>query len=352
MKKLLLPMLLLSVFCGCVDDIHVTEEILDPVKQEPIIEASTTIIKRLYYSSQIDKAIDFHGRYIFGGNGIVVTDQNLNGSSTYPQNMNVRRMINYKDEMVCLCTDNGIFKLDRNFNLSKVLDLPCSDMEVDLDGKIFFVSALGTLSKERQIPANILTLDLNNRNYGIYSNPQDSIGTFLNQIEILENGDIFALGSNGTIYEYNQQNLKSKHSSENVVHMPEGINGISNGHEIKAIGNELYYIFPHVDKKLLKYTSHWEAILDIGYIENYNSPAEKDKEIVMGYFNSLNVVGDNILIGAQYGALKIDLSTHEYDFFKDPQFPNQFIQSIHATSTGDVIVILAGNNVVKYSNGQ
>jgi hypothetical protein len=323
----------------------------EAVKFEPLVESDDYILKELESSVEFTEVIEFDNKYIFGGfNGFVITDQNLDMLNVYEQDMVVYHLINYNDNFACVCTDVGIFKIDQSLKTSKIIDLPCTDIEVDRNGQILFVSGNGILSKERQISANILELDVNEQQYDFYSDPTDSVGTFLNQIEILTNGKIFALASNSTVFQYQGKNVEAKYSKENIDFFPEDKFGFGSGHEIRAAGNELYYTTPQWPRRLLRYDQAWETIFDLN-LDTYpdiDQAPERDKEILFGTFNSLNSIEGQIVIGAQYGIIKVNSVTDDYSFIKDPNFPNQFVRRVYSDTAGDVIVIMAGNSIIKY----
>ncbi len=127
---------------------------------------------------------------------------------------------------------------------------------------------------------------------------------------------------------------------------------MSSGYEIRAVGNELYYTTPQWPRRLLRYNQEWETVFDISSdsYENIEEAPEKDREILFGTFNSLNSIEGQVVIGAQDGIIQVDPTTNEYSFIKDPNFPNHFVRRIYSDPSGNVIVIMAGNNIIKYQN--
>ena len=206
---------------ACSEEKIASEEGPNDVKAKPIVDADIFIVKEFESPIEVIEVIEFNNKYIFGGfDGFFVTDQSLNELGSYEQDMIVDQLINYNDDFACICTTEGIFKVDNNLAISKIIDLPCTDMEVDSSGKILFVSGTGELSQQTQITANILALDVNEQRFELYSDPKDSIGTFLNQMEIMSTGEIFALGSNATVYHYQNKKVTAKYSKDNVDFFP------------------------------------------------------------------------------------------------------------------------------------
>jgi hypothetical protein len=338
---------------GCSDDKMTPEAGPDDVKIEPIVDSDLFTVKELSTDIEMVEVIAFNNNYIFGGfDGFVITDQSLNEVAEYEQDMIVDQLINYHDEFACICTTEGIFKIDQNLTISKILDLPCTDMEVDGNGRILFVSGVGELSKERQISANILTLNVDEQQYEFYSDPTDSIDTFLGQLEILSNGDVFALGTDAGVYQYQGKNVIAKYSKLNVDFFPDDPSGLGTGYKILAVDNELYYIARQFPKRLLKFEENWKAVfdLDIGSYANYDAIPPKDRAIINGTFNNLDKLHNQVVISAQEGIIKVDPLSNEYDFIKDPNFPSDYVRKVYTTPTEEVIIILSDNTIVKYEN--
>ncbi len=189
----------------------------DAVKIEPLVDSDDFILKEVDSPVEFSEVIEFNNNYIFGGfGGFVITDQNLNVRDTYEENWIVYHLINYNDDFVCICANQGIFKVDQSLTTTKLIDLPCTDIAIDESGEILFISGLGELSKQRQISANILVLDVDEQRFDFYSDPTDSIGEFLQQIEILSNGEIFTLSISTSVFQYQDKNVAAKYSQENV----------------------------------------------------------------------------------------------------------------------------------------
>ncbi|WKN44152.1 hypothetical protein [Tunicatimonas pelagia] len=354
MKRIFTFIIFAFLALGCKErETIAPEDALEAVRNEPLVDSANHILTELESSVEFTEVIEFSGKYIFGGfNGYVITDQSLNLLDTYERNMIVYHLINYNDDFACVCANQGIFKVDQSLRTTKLIDLPCTDIEIDGSGQILFISGLGELSQQRQISANILALDVDEQQFDFYSDPTDSIGEFLSQIEILSSGEIFTLSSNSSVFQYQDRNVIAKYSQEDVDFFPEDKSGLSSGYEIRAVGNELYYTTPQWPRRLLRYDQDWETVFDISFdsYENTEEVPERDQEILFSTFNSLNSIDGQVVIGAQDGIIKVNPTTNEYSFIKDPNLPNQYVRKIYSDTSGDVIVIVAGNNIIKYQN--
>ncbi|MEM6845993.1 MAG: hypothetical protein AAF632_27530 [Bacteroidota bacterium] len=352
MKKLIICIIAIALTFACNHDDEEPSNEIDPdeVLVTPLQDNGLPITKEFISSVEVTEVVKFNDKYLFAGyNGFMITDQNLNELDSYEEYMILGKLLNYRDEFVCVCTTEGIYQVDNTLNVKKIIDLPCSDMETDSDGEIIFVSSDGELSQERQIPANILVLDVTNQSFDFYTDPSDSIGAFLGQIEVLSNGEIFALGGNATVYHYKDQELFARYSKETADFFPEDKSGIGTGYELLAVESELFYITPQLPKRLLTFRQSWQTIFDISVEDDFGDYSGKDWEILRSSILGLDMFKDEILVGTQNGIVKVNPATQEYDFIKDPNFPNQFIRSTYfSTESDELIVILAGNNIVKY----
>jgi hypothetical protein len=351
MKKLICFLVIASTLaCNHDEEKILNENAPHDVLIIPLIENNQPITKELTSSIEIVEVIEFNDNYFFAGyNGFIVTDHNLNELKSYEEYMILGELLNYKNEFVCVCTTEGIYKVDNSLNIKKIIDLPCSDIEVDDNGEIVFVSSDGELNQERQIPANILVLDVTNQSFDYYTNPSDSIGTFLGQFEVLSNGEMFALGTNSTVYHYKDKELFAKYSKETVDFFPEDLSSIGTGYEMLAMENELFFVTPQFPKRLLTFQQSWETIFDIAAEDEFGNYSGKDWEILSSSINGLDMFKDEILVGTQNGIIKVNPATQEYNFIKDPNFPNQFVRSAYYSSNSDeLIIVLAGNNIIMY----
>jgi hypothetical protein len=338
MKKVYVLLFALIIATACSEDETITDQEVSDVlvSDQPFTEM------HLESNIEITEVVEFNGNYIFGGfDGFMVTDQNLNILQSYEEDMSLNKIIPYGNHFACVCTHEGIFKINSSLEIEKIIDLPCTDMDVDKEGEIVFVSGVGMLSDERQISANILVLDVEQKTFSYYSDPMDSVGVFLAQIEILENGEIFTLSQEASVFRYENKAAVEKYSMENVDFFPDHNNvaGLSPEYMLKAIGHQLYFTIAKLPRALLKYDDGWEQIAEG---DKYSS----EKEILFsgGAFFELGEIDGQCVIGTQNGLVRIK-GKDEFDLVKHQNLSNQLIRKIYTNSAGKLMFILPTNIV-------
>lgn len=315
-----------------------TGDKVDPalqVKEEPILKDGSYQIVDLKADFHLVEFVPFNNKYIIGGyGGFIITDQDYNFIAAYREPMVVSKIVPVNSNLALVCTSEGIYSVNQGNGISKLLSTPCDDMEIDADGRILFTIGSGILSKEVQEVANIHELNLNDNSYSFYSDPRDSIGTFLKQLEISENGDIWALSSSHTIYRYQNRSVDTAYSAENIPFWPEKTS-ITTGDIIHAEGNTLYYTANNVYKTVLKFETEWEVLIDLKLSESTNP---KELMFLNSNINDIEFLDGHPVLGVRGGIVK--LLDGDFEFIKDPVFLGKGVDKIFTGFDDRVIMIL------------
>ncbi|QCK16707.1 hypothetical protein [Mangrovivirga cuniculi] len=286
--------------------------------------------------------------YYLSASDIHVTDKELNILNSLESYSIVNKIVPVNSNTALICTTSGIYKVDQNNSFEKVVEIPCSDLEIDQKGRILFVAGTGTLSKEEQEVANILELNLEEKNYSFYSNVNDSLNEFLHQIEILDNGQIWTLSSSFSVYQYENRSVINTFNNENNSIFPDGEAGMGTGDNLSSNGNTLYLSFSNVRKKVLKFENNWEIVFDIDPERPETYDSERDKFIFQNHFFGMGYIDGKMALGINDGV--IVFNQEGYEVIRDPLLDEFAITQIVNLSPNKTFLLLNQRKIAEINH--
>ena len=271
----------------------------DGIKLEPISDCNHYQEFKVESDIEADKIIAFNDKYVLGGfDGFMLTDQAFNILAFYKDhNMYVEELAIHPGNFVTICTTIGIYSINEQNEITQLSSLPCTDIAITEEGRSLFISGLGELSDEKQIPANIMELDLAQDTAIFYSDPHDSLSVFLNQLEITANNEVWVLSHESSVFRFEGKHAVEKFSIDEIDFFPPNLNTTNSSYILKARGEQIIFTYGIVQKKILLYDQEWHPIIDLSLTTE--TEAGKNREIIKNQIYDLEFFGQYMIVATE-----------------------------------------------------
>ncbi|MEM9327544.1 MAG: hypothetical protein AAGA85_17895, partial [Bacteroidota bacterium] len=316
------------------------------LSQSPLFPGAAYEITDLELSFHVVEFHPFGDKYVIAGfDGFVVTDHDFNVLTEFKDDLITHKVLTYGG-VALVATNRGLFQINASVEVKKILEVPITDLEIDGSGRLLFVQGLGELSKEKQEPANIHILNLQEQSSEFFTDPTDSLNTFLNQIEIAADGTIWALGSEHTIFQFRAGEMIQRFSNETLDILPDM--EIYTGQGLLEVeGNTVYYATDNVhEKRVVRYDGAWDLFLRVdvtGFLELYQ------QDLISSHTRDVEIIGDEVWLGYRDGIIRS--SGDEFTIVQDPNLLDMGIDKIYPFDDGRMVFILNQRQIAEVRPG-
>lgn len=342
MKKKLCLMLLLCNFiysCDKSDEIekeatfYLTESVFGCNNYESFDIGTTD-----HYQEMI-KLDDY---FLFGGYSGLIVKNDINGDILLKEPIWVSKMVKHNMK-VMICSQDGIFELNSDLELTQKTNISCQDMMVTPDNDLIF-----TNNDKR----NICKWDTAQDSVVAYTNFHQDDCISMDNLAISSDHEIWAQTCKGSIVRFKDGAFIGKFDSTNSP--------LDDNH----INTEMFFIIPHKDDMLvvaknttfqmLRYSAgEWEDLVEF---ENLNETKYARMKVVS--IENPIIIDDQLYVPTTLagcnGVERFDLSTEgklqdeDCHFIQDELFPSQCVDYFYKSeSEGSIYVITAEKNITR-----
>jgi hypothetical protein len=345
-KIFLLPLCLYVMFSACLkDEIEFGEPIF--VKEEPIFECASYTEIQPEEDVTITWALPYNDLILFGAfKSFFVMD--ANGAILLERDWSVNRVQAYQAN-VLICSEEGIFELTKDLNLTQRTGIDCDDLIVTDTDEVFFVG--GGIS---EFFHRIKQLDIAQDTVFVYSDTNPLSGSpGLGKLLKVGEDEFWAVDERGRLIQFLNGAFIQSFTFENTP-IREGTSSAGQVW-ISMYNDEVVVVVENASNfyQILKYDgSEWILLKEFLLEEG---ASEKDTYMLLASVTDIEVIGNYLYVSTTLAGCRgmhrffLDtdqpLTDDQYDVFHDPGLPGKCIDWIYEAMDGRIFIVTGQSTI-------